>query len=116
MVKYVDPKRANVTAQNIQKYRQYTFLQIVKEIQCNGDFIDFLEVPFHFKNLDEELGEYESYDGIDNFVKYFVKVQMNYQGGSVIAGNDLEKLFEFKVAGHHVKRTERLVKKKKAEQ
>jgi len=49
-------------------------------------------------------------------VKYFVKVQMNYQGGSVIAGSDLEKLVEFKVAGHHAKRTERLVKKKKAEQ
>ena len=41
---------------------------------------------------------------------------MNYQGGSVIAGNNLEKLVEFKVAGHHAKRTERLVKKKKAEQ
>ena len=43
-----------------------------------GEFADNFEVEFHFKKLDEELSEHETYDGIGNFVKYFIKVHMDY--------------------------------------
>uniref|UniRef100_A0A7S3FYP5 Uncharacterized protein n=1 Tax=Strombidium rassoulzadegani TaxID=1082188 RepID=A0A7S3FYP5_9SPIT len=89
--------RQPVTAQNIQGFRQYTFMQIQKEVEYSGSFVDKREVDFCFKNLVEELREHESYEGVDNMVKYFVRVNMNYQGGSMISGNNLEILHEFEV-------------------
>ena len=76
-------------------------MQIQKQIEYSNSFTDFKEVEFNFKNLAEELRDHETYDGIDNFVKYFIKVQMNYQGGSMITGNDLEKLHEFTVRNYY---------------
>lgn len=70
----LDPKRSEITAQSIQKYRQYTFMQIQKQIEYSGEFNDSKEVEFSFKNLDQEFSDHETYDGIDNFVKYFIKI------------------------------------------
>ena len=53
-------------------------MQIQKQVEYSGNFTNYHEVEFNFANLDEELREHESYDGIGNFVKYFIKVQMNY--------------------------------------
>jgi hypothetical protein len=69
-----------------------------------GEFIDNTEVEFHFKKLEEELGEHETYDGIGNFVKYFIKVSMQYQGGSILTGNTVEKLHEITVKNHYAAR------------
>ena len=69
-----------------------------------GEFSDNFEVEFHFKKLDEELSEHETYDGIGNFVKYFIKVHMDYQGGSILSGNVLEYLHEIKVKNHYAAR------------
>lgn len=71
---YLNEARSDITAQNISKYRQYTFMQIQKQVEYSGNFSDEKEVEFAFKNLDEELRDHESYDGIDSFVKYFIKV------------------------------------------
>lgn len=109
----LDEKRSEITAQNVSKYRQYTFMQIQKEIECSSDFTNFKELEFRFKNLDEELNDHETYNGIDNFVKYFIKVHMTYQGGSIVSGNTLEKLFEFEVKNYY---THRAAKKKQEEQ
>ena len=54
-----------------------------------GEFTDEKVIDFCFKNLDEELRDHETYNGIGNFVKYFVRVDMKYDGGSMISGNDL---------------------------
>ena len=58
-------------------------------------------MEFCFKNLDDELSEHETYNGIDNFVKYFLKVSMTYQGGSMYAGNTLEKLHVIEVKNYY---------------
>ena len=84
-------------------------MQIQKEVECSGEFNDFKSVEFCFKNLDDELSEHETYNGIDNFVKYFLKVSMTYQGGSMFAGNTLEKLHEIEVKNNY---TELLAKKR----
>ena len=57
------------------QYKQYTFMQIQKEIECSGQFNDFIELEFKFKDLDEELSDHETYNGIDNFTKYFIRYQ-----------------------------------------
>ena len=75
-------------------------MQIVKQIDFLGSFTGLHEIKFNFENLEDELREHESFSGIDNFVKYFVKVEMNYQGGSLLAGNELEVLHEFTVKNH----------------
>lgn len=75
-------------------------MQMQKQVEYAGNFTNYHEVEFDFKKLDEELREHESYDGVNNYVKYFIKVQMNYQGGSMIAGNDLEVLHEFTVRNY----------------
>jgi hypothetical protein len=75
-----------------------------KEVQMPGEFTDHTEVEFHFKKLEEELGEHETYDGIGNFVKYFIKVSMQYQGGSYLSGNTCEKLHEITVKNHYAAR------------
>lgn len=72
-------------------------MQIQKEIEYAGEFSDFKEIEFEFKKLDEELSQHETYNGVDNFVKYFIKVSMNYSGGSLLAGSELEKLHEITV-------------------
>lgn len=105
----LDPKRSEITAQSISQYRQYTFMQIQKEVAIPGDFVDHAEIEFHFKKLDEELSEHETYNGVGNFIKYFIKVHMDYQGGSIVSGNVLEKLHEIKVKNHY---NERAAKKK----
>lgn len=66
-----------------------------------GEFSGSKEVSFHFKNLEEELRDHETYDGVDNLVKYFIRVNMNYKGGSMIAGNELVVLKEFTVRNYH---------------
>ena len=76
-------------------------MQIQKQVEYSGSFSDKHEVSFEFKNLEDELREQETYDGIDNFVRYFIKVQMNYQGGSIISGSDLEVLREFTVKNYY---------------
>jgi hypothetical protein len=70
-------------------------------VECSGSFNDFIELEFKFKDLDEELSDHETYNGIDNFTKYFIKVHMKYQSGSVISGNNLEKLHEFEVRNYY---------------
>jgi len=97
----LDEKRSDITAQNISKYRQYTFMQIQKEVECANDFTNYKELDFRFKNLEEELNAHETYNGIDNFIKYFIKVHMTYQGGSILSGNNLEQLFEFEVKNYY---------------
>ena len=78
--------------------------------------MDFKEIEFSFKKLEEELSEHETYDGIDNFVKYFIKVHMVYQGGSLLAGNNLEKLHEIKVKNYYAKQhAKRLLEEQKQE-
>ena len=72
-------------------------MQIQKEVEQAGNFQDFKEIEFNFLKLESELSEHESYSGIDNYIKYFVKVQMNYQGGSIVSGNELIKLQEITV-------------------
>lgn len=79
-------------------------MQIQKVAELPGEFQDFKEIEFEFLKLEDELKEHESYDGIDNFIKYFIKVNMTYQGGSLVAGSDLEKLFEIKVKNHYALR------------
>ena len=79
-------------------------MQIQKEVAIPGNFVDNAEIEFHFKKLDEELSEHETYNGIGNFVKYFIKVHMQYQGGSIVSGNTLEKLHEIKVKNHYNER------------
>lgn len=59
------------------------------------------EIEFNFKNLEEELRDHETYNGIDNFIKYFLKIQMTYTGGSMIAGNNLEVLHEVIVKNNY---------------
>ena len=83
-------------------------MQIVKQVECGGSFTDLHEVKFCFESLDDELREHETFSGIDNFVKYFIKVQMNYQGGSMIAGNELEVLHEFVVKNYANKEVRRV--------
>ena len=83
-------------------------MQIVKQVECGGSFTDQHEVKFCFENLEDELREHETFSGIDNFVKYFVKIQMNYQGGSMIAGNELEVLHEFVVKNYANKEVRRV--------
>lgn len=100
MIKNFKKETSEITAQNIGQFRQYIFMQIQKEVDSAGDFQDFKEVSFEFKNLDEEFKDHETYNGVDNFIKYFIKVQMTYQGGSIISGNELEKLHEIKVKNH----------------
>ena len=95
------------------QYKQYTFMQIQKEIECSGQFNDFIELEFKFKDLDEELSDHETYNGIDNFTKYFIKVHMKYQSGSIVSGSNLEKLHEFEVRNYY--RT-KLQRKKMEEQ
>ena len=109
MVKDLDPDRSTITAQNISKYNQYTFIQMQKEVECSGSFNNFKELEFKFSNLEDELNQYETYNGIDNFVKYFIKVQMSYQGGSMISGSLLEILHEFEVKNYY---NARLTKKR----
>ena len=82
-------------------------------MECSSDFTNFKELEFRFKNLDEELNDHETYNGIDNFIKYFIKVHMTYQGGSIVSGNTLEKLFEFEVKNYY---SHRAAKKKLEEQ
>jgi hypothetical protein len=53
-------------------------MQIQKEVDFPGEFSDSKTVTFCFKNLMEELRDHETYDGIDNFVKYFIRINMNY--------------------------------------
>lgn len=113
MVVKLDQKRANITAQNIAKYKQYTFMQIQKQVEYSGEFCNLKEVDFNFKNLEEELREHETYNGVDNFIKYFLKIQMNYTGGSMIAGNNLEVLHEVTVKNHY---SHMHAKKKREEQ
>ena len=79
-------------------------MQIQKEIEYAGEFSDFKEVEFEFKKLDEELSQQETYNGVDNFVKYFIKVSMSYQGGSLLAGSELEKLHEITVKNQYALR------------
>lgn len=112
VVMNLNEKRSEITAQNISTYRQYTFMQIQKEVECAGEFNDYKELEFNFKKLDEELSEHETYNGVDNFIKYFIKVHMIYQGGSLVTGNNLEKLHEIVVKNHHASRNA----KKKAEE
>ena len=88
-------------------------MQIQKEVECSSEFTNFKELEFRFKNLDEELNDHETYNGIDNFIKYFIKVHMTYQGGSIVSGNTLEKLFEFEVKNYY---SHRAAKKKLEEQ
>ena len=78
-------------------------------MECSSEFTNFKELEFRFKNLDEELNDHETYNGIDNFIKYFIKVQMTYKGGSIVSGNQLEKLFEFEVRNYY---SHRAAKKK----
>ena len=47
------------------------------------------------------MNAHETYNGIDNFIKYFIKVHMTYQGGSILSGNNLEQLFEFEVKNYY---------------
>jgi len=49
-------------------------MQIQKQIEYSGEFNDFKEMDFVFKNLDEELRDHETYNGVDNFIKYFLKI------------------------------------------
>ena len=70
----VENERKPVTAANISCYRQYTFMQIQKEVEMAGSFQDFKEIEFNFLKLESELSEHETYNGIDNFIKYFIKV------------------------------------------
>ena len=101
MVIKLDKNRANITAQNIAKYKQYTFMQIQKQVEYAGEFNDLKELEFNFKNLEEELRDHETYNGVDNFIKYFLKIQMTYTGGSMIAGNNLEVLHELIVKNNY---------------
>lgn len=48
------------------------------------------------------MSEHETYNGIDNFIKYFIKVSMTYKGGSMFAGDTLEKLHEVEVKNSYV--------------
>jgi len=101
MVTNYNSSRSEITAANIGAYRQYTFMQIQKVVENAGEFTDFFEVDFTFLKLDEELKEHETYNGIDNFIKYFIKVSMNYEGGSLVAGRELEKLHEIVVKNRY---------------
>ena len=76
-------------------------MQIQKQVEYSGEFNDLKELDFHFKNLEEELRDHESYNGVDNFIKYFLKIQMTYTGGSMIAGNNLEVLHEIIVKNNY---------------
>ena len=76
-------------------------MQIQKQVEYSGEFCNLKEVEFHFKNLDEELRDHETYNGVDNFIKYFLKIQMQYTGGSMIAGNNLEVLHEVIVKNNY---------------
>ena len=117
MVVNLNANRSEITAQNIMQYKQYTFMQIQKEVECSGEFTNLCELEFKFKNLDEELSEHESYNGIDNFTKYFIKVHMKYQGGSMISGNNLERLQEFEVKNYYrTKLARKKLEEKKQEQ
>jgi hypothetical protein len=104
MIKDYKASKSEITAQNIQHFRQYTFMQIQKEAEKPGEFQDFKEIEFEFLKLEDELKEHESYDGIDNFIKYFIKINMTYQGGSLVAGKELERLHEIKVKNHYALR------------
>lgn len=101
MVIKLDKNRQQITAGNIAKYKQYTFMQIQKQVEYSGEFSNFKEIEFNFKNLEEELRDHETYNGIDNFIKYFLKIQMTYTGGSMIAGNNLEVLHEVTVKNNY---------------
>lgn len=76
-------------------------MQIQKEVESANSFSDYKEIEFEFRKLEEELKDHETYNGIDNFIKYFIKIQMTYQGGSLVAGSELEKLYEIKVKNHY---------------
>lgn len=104
MITNYKKQKSEITAQNIALYRQYTFMQIQKEVESATSFQDYKEVAFEFLKLEDELKEHETYNGVDNFIKYFIKVEMTYQGGSLVAGNQLTKLHEITVKNQYALR------------
>lgn len=103
----ISGNQIEISESTLSAYRQYTFMQIQKEIEYSSEFSDFKECEFHFKALDEELRDHETYNGIDNYIKYFIKVQMTYEGGSLLAGSTLEKLHEIVVKNHYALNAEK---------
>lgn len=55
MVIKLDENRSEITAKNISYYKQYTFMQIQKQVEFSGEFVNIKELEFNFKNLEEEL-------------------------------------------------------------
>jgi len=101
MIKEINYELGDIDTKNISQFRQYVFMQIQKEAEFSGEFTDKKTIEFSFKNLEDELKDHETYNGIDNFVKYFIRVNMNYEGGSMFSGNNLEILQEFEVKNYN---------------
>lgn len=57
--------------------RQYTFMQMTREVEFQGTFDDEFTACFNFKNM--ELSQ-DTYNGISMELNYYLKVEMVYQG------------------------------------
>ncbi|KAJ6171078.1 Vacuolar protein sorting-associated protein 26 [Penicillium chermesinum] len=64
----------------------YEFLSLVQELAAPGELLHPQTFPFHFKNVEKQ---YESYNGINVKLRYFVRVTVSRRMADVIREKDL---------------------------
>ncbi|CAG8020153.1 unnamed protein product [Penicillium salamii] len=64
----------------------YEFLSLVQELAAPGELLHPQSFPFNFKNVEKQ---YESYNGINVKLRYFVKVTVSRRMADVVREKDL---------------------------
>ena len=72
--KYLENKNASSL---LGLQQNYAFLQLTRELEFAGDFEGNIAREFSFNKPDFSN---DSYDGINLALRYFLKVEMTYQG------------------------------------